>query len=274
MPNQEPWPPKAYKNLDFLNSSRARTLRILSEYLEPQDRFEKMNVRDTVVFFGSARILSKHKAQKRLREAQTRFDTAKRKTALLKRELVQAESGRLLSKFYEDAVELSRLITEWSLGLGDGHKFVICSGGGPGIMEAANRGASKAGGPSIGLNISLPFEQHHNPYITDELNFEFHYFFMRKLWFVYLAKAVVIFPGGFGTLDEWMEVLTLLQTRKVGKSIPMVIYGSDYWNEVINMDALVKWGVISPEDLRLFRFSDSPQDAFEYLKSTLTEMYL
>ena len=274
MPNKKDWPPKAYKNLDFLNSAKARTLRILAEYLEPQDRFEKMGVKDTVVFFGSARILPQNKAKTRLRDTKKKVNAAKRKTARLKQELALAESGMLMSRYYEDAVELARLMTTWSMGLPGGRRFVVSSGGGPGIMEAANRGADKAGGPSIGLNISLPFEQHHNPYITDELNFEFHYFFMRKLWFVYLAKAVVVFPGGFGTLDELMEVLTLLQTRKVEKKIPMVIYGSEFWREVINFDALTKWGVISAADLDLFQFADSPDEAFQYLKGALTELYL
>ena len=274
MSKQDDWPQKAYKNLDFLNSADARSLRILAEYLEPQDRFQKMGVQDTVVFFGSARIASRHKARQRLRKVQNEMDNAKRKTARLKQEMAQATAGLKLSKYYEDAVELARLMTTWSQGLTGGRRFVISSGGGPGIMEAANTGAAKAGGPSIGLNISLPFEQHHNPYITKELNFEFHYFFMRKLWFLYLAKAVVVFPGGFGTLDEFMEVLTLLQTRKVEKKIPMIIYGSEFWNEVINFDALTKWGVISPDDLDLFQFVDSPEEAFAYLQGALTQLYL
>lgn len=274
MPSKKDWPQKAYKNLDFLNGSKARTLRILAEYLEPKDRFEKMGVEDTVVFFGSARILPQTKAKKRLRDVNKKVKQAKRKTARLTQELALAESGLLLSKYYEDAVELARLMTTWSMGLPGGRRFVISSGGGPGIMEAANKGASIAGGPSIGLNISLPFEQHHNPYITDELNFEFHYFFMRKLWFLYLAKAVVIFPGGFGTLDELMEVLTLVQTHKVEKKIPMIIYGSEYWREVINFDAMTKWGVISAADLDLFQFVDSPEEAFHYLKGALTQLYL
>jgi uncharacterized protein (TIGR00730 family) len=274
MTEQDGWPPKAYKNLDFLNSTEARTLRILAEYLEPQDRFQKMGVKDTIVFFGSARISPRKIARQRLKDLQSKMGEAKRKTSRMIQDLALAESGLRLSKYYEDATELARLLTHWSLGLPGGRRFVISSGGGPGIMEAANRGASKAGGPSIGLNISLPFEQHYNPFITKELNFEFHYFFMRKLWFVYLAKAAVIFPGGFGTLDELMEVLTLLQTGKVGKKIPMVIYGSEFWKEVINFDALTKWGVISPQDLDLFQFVDSPEEAFETLKSQLTQLYL
>ncbi|MBT5829288.1 MAG: TIGR00730 family Rossman fold protein, partial [Candidatus Latescibacteria bacterium] len=236
--------------------------------------FRQTGVEDTVVFFGSARILPQSQAKKQLKDSQKKVDQAKRKTAKLKHDLVLAQSGLRLSQYYEDAVELARLMTIWSEGLSGSRRFAICSGGGPGIMEAANKGAAKAGGPSVGLNISLPFEQHANPYITDELNFEFHYFFMRKLWFVYLAKAVVIFPGGFGTLDEFMEVLTLLQTRKVEKSIPMILYGSEFWNDVLNFEALVKWGVISPADLDMFHMVDSPQEASAYLQDALTHLYL
>lgn len=274
MGKEDVWPSKAYKNMGFLNSPEARTLRILAEYLEPQERFRKMGVEDTVVFFGSARILPQAQARKRLKDTKSKLNTAKRKTAKLKQDLALAESGVILSKYYEDAVELARLMTLWSEGLSGNRRFAVCSGGGPGIMEAANKGAAKAGGPSVGLNISLPFEQHANPYITDELNFEFHYFFMRKLWFVYLAKAVVIFPGGFGTLDEFMEVLTLLQTRKVEKQVPMILYGSEFWNDVMNFDALVKWGVIGPTDLDMFHVVDSPQEASEYLQDALTQLYL
>ncbi|MBT3601739.1 MAG: TIGR00730 family Rossman fold protein [Candidatus Latescibacteria bacterium] len=274
MSKQDIWPSKAYKNMKFLNNPEARTLRILAEYLEPQERFRQTGVEDTVVFFGSARILPQSQAKKQLKDSQKKVDQAKRKTAKLKHDLVLAQSGLRLSQYYEDAVELARLMTIWSEGLSGSRRFAICSGGGPGIMEAANKGAAKAGGPSVGLNISLPFEQHANPYITDELNFEFHYFFMRKLWFVYLAKAVVIFPGGFGTLDEFMEVLTLLQTRKVEKSIPMILYGSEFWNDVLNFEALVKWGVISPADLDMFHMVDSPQEASAYLQDALTHLYL
>lgn len=267
-------PLKAYKNLPFLNSPQARTLRILSEYIEPQVRFRNEGVRDTVIFFGSARILPQKKAQRRLKDATRNLAKATRKTAKLKQELVLAEAGMKLARYYEDAVELARLMTAWSQGLSNKKRFVVCSGGGPGIMEAANKGASLANGPSVGLNISLPFEQYPNPYISDELNFEFHYFFMRKYWFVYLAKAAVIFPGGFGTLDELMEVLTLLQTRKVEKPVPMVIYGSEYWKDVIDFDAMARWGVISEKDLNLFRFVDTPQEAFDYLRGELERIYL
>jgi len=274
MPKNNKRAPKAYKNLPFLNSRDARSLRILAEYLEPRQRFENEGVKDTVVFFGSARIRSKRQAQRRLREAQKELNRARRKTAKLKRALALAQSGVALARYYEDAVELAKLVTEWSAGLPDGQRFVVCSGGGPGIMEATNKGADKAGGPSVGLNISLPFEQAPNPYISDALNFEFHYFFMRKLWFVYLAKAVVIFPGGFGTLDEFMEVLTLIQTQKVQKQVPMVIYGTEFWNDILDLDAMARWGVISDYDLDLFVFADTPQDAFTHLTGELERLYL
>jgi uncharacterized protein (TIGR00730 family) len=228
--------PVAYLNEPFLNSPDARVLRILAEYLEPLAHFRRQKIRDTVVFFGSARI---------------------------------AEDGPM-KEYYDAARVLARLLTEWSDQLRDHtHRFVVCSGGGPGIMEAANRGAQDAGGKTIGLNIGLPFEQFPNPYITPELSFEFHYFFMRKFWFAYLAKALVIFPGGFGTIDEMMEVLTLTQTQKLAKKMTIVLYGSAYWKEIINFDALVKYGVISPEDLSLFQFADDPQAAFELLKTGL-----
>ncbi|HEX3747406.1 MAG TPA: TIGR00730 family Rossman fold protein [Bryobacteraceae bacterium] len=230
--------PVAYLNEKFLNSPDARALRILSEFLEPLAHFRREKIRDTVVFFGSARI---------------------------------REEGPM-SRYYEDARTLARMLTEWSEQFANNtHRFVICSGGGPGIMEAANRGAHEGGGKTVGLNIGLPFEQFPNPYITPELSFEFHYFFMRKFWFSYLAKALVVFPGGFGTLDEMMEVLTLVQTQKLAKKMAIVVYGSAYWNEVINFQALVKHGTISEEDLSLFQFADDPQTAFEILKPGLAE---
>jgi len=228
--------PVAYLNQQFLNSPDARALRILSEFLEPLAHFRREKIRDTVVFFGSARI---------------------------------REDGPL-KQYYDDARTLARLVTEWSDQFtSSNHRFVICSGGGPGIMEAANRGAADAGGKTIGLNIGLPFEQFPNPFITPELSFEFHYFFMRKFWFAYLAKALVVFPGGFGTLDEMMEVLTLTQTQKLAKKIGIILYGSAYWKEIINFEALIKYGTISREDLDLFQYADDPQSAFELLKAGL-----
>ncbi len=228
--------PVAYLNTEFLNSPDARALRMLAEFLEPLAHFRREKIRDTVVFFGSARI---------------------------------REEGPF-AHYYNDARTLAKLLTGWAEQFTNStHRFVVCSGGGPGIMEAANRGAADAGGKTIGLNIGLPFEQFPNPYITPELNFEFHYFFMRKFWFAYLAKALVVFPGGFGTLDELMELLTLTQTQKLAKKMGIVLYGSTYWKEIINFDALAKYGMISPEDLNLFEYADDPQTAFELLKKGL-----
>jgi uncharacterized protein (TIGR00730 family) len=228
--------PVAYLNEKFLNSPDARILRILAEYLEPFAHFRREKVRDTVVFFGSARL---------------------------------REDGPL-ARYYQEARELARMLTEWANQFTNStYRFVVCSGGGPGIMEAANRGAHDAGGKTVGLNIGLPFEQLPNPYITPELSFEFHYFFMRKFWFAYLAKALIVFPGGFGTMDELMELLTLTQTQKLAKKITILLYGSSYWKEIINFEALLKYDMISPEDLDLFHYADDPQTAFELLKSFL-----
>ncbi len=257
---------KAYKNLEFLVSREARTIRILSEYLEPQQRFAHYRIEDTVVFFGSARAVAADRAVEEEREAAASGDPAR---------IQRARQAKALSRFYEDARTLARRVTEWSKGLPPpNRRFIVCSGGGPGVMEAANRGASDAAGISIGLGISLPVEPTANPYITRELTFEFHYFFMRKFWFVYLAKALVVFPGGFGTLDELCELLTLVQTRKLGKRLPILLYGRDYWTDVIRFDALVRWGTIAPDDLKLFDLVDTPDEAFELLKGRLTELYL
>jgi uncharacterized protein (TIGR00730 family) len=227
-------PPVAYKDEDFLDSDDARPLRILAEYLGPMHAFMRERVQDTIVFFGSARI---------------------------------TESGPL-GRYYREARELARRVTEWSLGMPSTAKhYVVCSGGGPGIMEAANRGASDAGGRTIGLNIGLPHEQRPNPYITKELSFEFHYFFMRKLWFSHLARALVVFPGGFGTLDELTDILTLSQTQKLARQIPVVLYGTDYWKEILDFDALVRYGTIAAEDLDLFEFADDPDTALGLLKA-------
>jgi uncharacterized protein (TIGR00730 family) len=226
----------AYKNQQFLDSDAARPLRILAEYLEPLETFRRERIRDTIVFFGSARL---------------------------------TPDGPL-GRYYEDARELARLVTVWSKGLPpDSHRFIVCSGGGGGIMEAANRGASEAAGKTIGLNIGLPHEQRPNPYITRELLFEFHYFFMRKLWFAHLARALVVFPGGFGTLDELMEILTLAQTGKLERSVPVVLYGSSFWKEIVNFDALVRHGTIARGDLELFQFADDPETALRLLQAKL-----
>jgi uncharacterized protein (TIGR00730 family) len=257
---------KAYKNLDFLAGREARTLRILAEYLEPQARFEHYRIKDTIVFFGSARTRSPEEAATRLEEA--RADGGAEAIALAERDVRMA-------RYYDDARRLAHRMTEWSKSLQDGgRRFIVCSGGGPGIMEAANRGASEASGISLGLGISLPLEPSHNPYITRELDFEFHYFFMRKFWFVYLSKALVVFPGGFGTLDELFELLTLVQTRKLAKRVPIVLYGREFWDEVVDFDALVRWGTIAASDLDLFRRFDDVEETFEFLTGTLKALYL
>ena len=255
---------KAYKNELFLNAPEACSLRILAEYLEPEHRFEALDIRDTIVFFGSARIRSDEVARKELAEA----EASGADEAALERARMNVE----MAKFYEATRELAARMTAWSKNLeGDERRFVVCSGGGPGIMEAANRGASEAKGENIGLNISLPFEQNDNPYITRRLSFEFHYFFMRKFWFTYLAKAIVVMPGGFGTLDEFMEVVTLVQTLKIKKRLPIILFGEEFWSEVLNFGPLVKYGTISPEDIDLFFRTDSVDEAYEYLVSELAE---
>jgi hypothetical protein len=264
-------PPRAYKNLDFLNSPEARTIRILSEFLEPFKRFRREKVRNTVVVFGSARVQSRSEAVSQLKSVKGKIRRSNRNRRALKAELTKAEVALEMSRYYEDAVKLTYLLTSWSKSLPLEKQYVVCSGGGPGIMEAANKGASKAGGRSVGLNISLPFEQESNPYVSEELSFEFHYFFMRKFWFVYLAKALVMFPGGFGTLDELMEVLTLVQTKKVTKKLPIILYGSRYWNEILNLNAMERYNMISSRDLKLFTFIDTPQEAFRLLKKELSE---
>jgi len=264
--------PKAYLDHNFLKSEDARPLRILAEYMEPLQRFERQSIQDTVVFFGSARIHSREAAQQALDELtkKNRPDTDR-----ARRLLERGKRALDWSRYYEEARTLARMLTEWSRGLDtDHHRFVVTSGGGPGIMEAANRGAAEAGGKTIGLNISLPSEQGPNPYITDGLHFEFHYFFMRKFWFAYLAKALVIFPGGFGTLDEMFEILTLMQTEKLAKQIQIVLYGSEYWDPILSMKPLVEWGAIADADVHLLTRADDPERACELLKSHLTKYHL
>ena len=267
-------PQKAYRDIEFLTSPEARPIRMLAELIEPKARFRKYHVKDTVVMFGSARLHPRDVAEKLLGDIQASIAAeGESPELLLARE--RAERGLKMSRYYEDAAKLAERMTEWSMALPKKkRRFIICSGGGPGIMEAANLGANRAKGLSVSLNISLPMEQKGNPYQTRELAFEFHYFFIRKFWFVYLAKALVVFPGGFGTLDELFEVLTLIQTGKAQKPMPVVVYGREFWEELINFDALAKWGVISPEDLSLFRFCDTVDEAFEFLTSELTRLYL
>lgn len=272
---------KAYKDIKFLNSPDARVIRILSEYLEPLSRFRRLRIRDTIVFFGSARNTTMKEAKRRLKEATLKFQSGTRKKSdsrklgKLREELKRAGAEVEMARYYEDAMALSTMLTKWSMKLSDGkgQRFVVCSGGGPGIMQAANRGAINAGGLAIGLNISLPHEQFPNPYISPDLDFEFHYFFMRKFWFVYLSKALVVFPGGFGTLDELMEVLTLLQTGKIKKKMTVLIYGSEYWKKILNFDALVDAGAIDRSDLKLFSFADDPVTAFKFLTGELKKNY-
>ncbi len=263
---------KAYHNEDFLASSDARTIRLLAEYLEPKARFKKHKIMDTIVFFGSARLKSRKEANAEL----TKFKNANPKTITnFAQELRKAQHHVAMSKYYEDAVELSRRLTEWSMNLETkANRFIICTGGGPGIMEAANRGAKKAGGYSVGLNISIPFEQYVNPYVTKELSFEFHYFFMRKFWFSYLSKALVVFPGGFGTFDELFEILTLVQTEKIRKKLGIVIYDEKYWKSVVNFDALIEQGVINEEDLKLFHFCNDVDTAFKIIREHLEKNFL
>lgn len=252
---------KAYKNDEFLQSKDARSIRILSEYLEPEARFEEFNIADTIVFFGSARTKSQEDAEAQLTNIKSNGGDA-----------ATAERDLEMSKYYEAARILASRLTDWSKTLaGSKRRFVICTGGGPGIMEAANRGASEAAGINIGLNISLPFEQHHNPYITRELNFEFHYFFMRKFWFTYLAKAMIVFPGGFGTMDEFFESLTLVQTQKLRKPVPIVLFGTEFWDKTFNLQTMVDAGTISPDDLSLFFRTDSIDDAFDFVSSELLQ---
>lgn len=274
--------PLAYHSLEFLESDEARPIRILAEYLEPLRRFQAQNIQDTVVFFGSARVDSRIDAERALaRLSLERPDRRRRgrkvavsdsrRRAFADR-LKQSRKAVAWSRYYEEARELARQLTEWSRALdAPHHRFVVCSGGGPGIMEAANRGAHEAGGKTIGLNIRLPFEQGPNRFITPGLHFEFHYFFMRKFWFAYLAKALVIFPGGFGTLDEMFEFLTLAQTQKLAKKLDVILYGSEYWDPILNLQPMAEWGAIAEHDLNLLHRFDSPGDAFEHLRRHLAQ---
>ncbi len=254
--------PLAYENPEFLNSHDGRLLRIMAEYAEPMARFQQQRIKDTVVFFGSARFHSEETTRQTLTTLEEGDVTA----------LERAQTAVEMAAYYEDARILAGMLTTWAQTLpGRQHRFVVTSGGGPGIMEAANRGAYEAGGKSIGLNIRLPHEQHPNPYITPELNLEFHYFFMRKFWFAYLAKALVIFPGGFGTMDEMFEIVTLAQTQKLAKNITILIYGTEYWNSVLNIEALIEKGAVSAKDRALFHFADTPEDAFHILREGLSK---
>jgi uncharacterized protein (TIGR00730 family) len=258
--------PLAYENPEFIDSPEGRLIRISAEYAEPLARFRREKIQDTVVFFGSARFHAREEMTRRREQLDASVTEEERR---------QAESAVEMSRYYEDARDLAHRLTAWAMTLKvRRERFVVTSGGGPGIMEAANRGAYEAGGKTIGLNIKLPFEQAPNPYVTPALNFEFSYFFMRKFWFAYLAKGLVVFPGGFGTLDEMFELLTLAQTDKLAKKIVIVLYGSDYWNAILNFDVLVEKGAISPNDRHLFRMADTVDEAFHILQSGLSGHHL
>lgn len=266
-------PEKAYKNLDFLNSPRARLIRMQCEYEEPRARFNEENVEDTIVIFGSARTLPGDVAQSRLAHAEAALAAAdKHGLAEAEAEVKLAKAKLRTARYYDETRELARRLTQWGMEKPHGREYLICTGGGPGIMEAGNRGAADVqGGRSVGLGISLPFEERINQYVTSSLGFNFHYFFMRKYWFMYLAKAMVVMPGGFGTVDEMAELMTLMQTGKIRKPVPIVLYGQDYWNDILNIEKMVEWGTISPKDLDLFHRTDSVDDAFDYLTKALVQ---
>lgn len=255
---------KAYQHPGFLNSKDARPLRILAEYLEPKSRFDRFKVEDTIVFMGSARIQSREAAEEMVRKARAGDGGAEKAQTALK-----------MSAYYEAAREFAFRLTNWSKELDrEERRFVVCTGGGPGIMEAANRGAAEAKGLNVGLTISIPVEEFDNPYVTRELAFHFHYFFMRKFWFAYLAKAVIVFPGGYGTLDELFELLTLVQTRKMRKPMPIVLFGTAYWREIVDFDALARHGMIDPQDIELVHRTDSVDEAFDWVVLQLAEKAL
>ncbi|HEV2299208.1 MAG TPA: TIGR00730 family Rossman fold protein [Candidatus Acidoferrales bacterium] len=270
--NHLPMPKLAYRDPRFTESPAARPLRILAEYFDPLKRLRQENVGDTIVMFGSARILPHDRALSRLRQ----LDSGRvRKNPAHRERLRKARADLEMSRYYEEARELARRITEWSMSLGEHpRRFVICSGGGPGIMEAANRGASEAGGSTIGLSIQLPHEQRPNRYISPELNFCFHYFFMRKLWFAQLAKALIVFPGGFGTMDELWEMLTLLQTGKLAEHHLILIYGRKYWDKVLSWKTMVRAGTISEKEYGVLQFADTVDDAFARIRGWLEKYCL
>jgi uncharacterized protein (TIGR00730 family) len=268
-----PQQPLAYLDAEFLESEEGRPVRILSEYLDPLKRFKDQKIQDTVVFFGSARVDSRERAERALKTLRARG--VRDANDQYEIEMKKSKKAVEWARYYEDARELARLLSEWTVSLqSENHRFVVTSGGGPGIMEAANRGAREGGGKTIGLNIRLPFEQGANPYITDGLHFEFHYFFMRKFWFAYMAKALVVFPGGFGTLDEMFEILTLVQTDKLSRKIGVVLYGREYWEQVLDLKPMSEWGAIAEKDLELLHYADTPADAFQHLRDHLIAHHL
>jgi uncharacterized protein (TIGR00730 family) len=271
--SSRPQPKLAYEDPKFMESLVARPLRILTEYIDPLNRLRRANVSDTIVMFGSARIQARDRALVHLKEVKR--NARGRRTPAWRQKVSAARSLVSMSRYYEEARELARRLTMWSMTLGDKpRRFVVCSGGGPGIMEAANRGAFEAGGPSIGLSIQLPHEQESNRYITPELNFLFHYFFMRKLWFAQMAKALIIFPGGFGTMDELWEMLTLLQTDKLSSHHLILIYGRKYWDKVINWRHMVRTGTINEREFKLLQFADDVDEAFDHIRKDLEAHHL
>ena len=269
-----PTPPRAYLNPEFMLSPQARTIRVMAEMMEPYQRFKKAGVRNTVVMFGSARTLPPERARQELEAAKLLRGGEECSDSECKARIRIAEMNLRSSAYYEACRALAYEMTKWSMSLPEWQRFLICSGGGPGIMEAANRGAHEAGGRSVGLGIALPFEQEHNPYIPPELDLEFHYFFVRKYWFLYLAKALVAFPGGFGTFDELFEMLTLIQTGKTKKHFPVLLFGSPFWKNVLNLEVFHEWGMVSPEDRNLYIHVDSVHEARDHLISIITEKYL
>ena len=264
--------PKAYDNQEFIHSRDGRVIRLLAEYMQPDQHFRKHNIKQMVVFFGSARTPSKMDFQTKMNNLRAQLDNPRYPDKdAIKKKIAHLEKIQHTTEYYEDAVSLARMISEWSNTLPPSQRLNICTGGGPGAMEAANRGASMAGASTIGLNISLPFEQHPNQFISPHLNFEFHYFFMRKFWFVYLSTAFVVFPGGFGTLDELMEILTLLQTKKLKHTRPIVLYNEKFWKTLLNFDFLIEEGMISADDMQLLKFANTPEEAFNFLKDEITK---
>lgn len=268
-----PKPPKAYNNKSFLNSAAARNIRVQCELTEPRERFIQNHVQHTVVMFGSARLVDEAHAQALMKEAEEAMRRAPEAPESIK--LLQTARMRVkAAPYYEMARKIAADLANWSKMLPRQKQFHICTGGGPGIMEAGNRGARESGSESLAFGISLPFEQHINPYVSEDLALEFHYFFVRKFWFFYMAKALLAFPGGFGTMDELFEVLTLIQTRKYHKHVPIILVGKAFWDDILNFDAFVEWGVISPDDLHLFKVVDSAEDAVAALKADFEAHFL